>query len=56
MKTNFLGDSDDENLDDTRVKNQTEEDRSKLEKIRLPKRKYAIIHGYNGHKFSGNQK
>jgi hypothetical protein len=38
---------------DKRSKN---EDTSKLEKIRLPKRKYAIIHGYNGHKYSGNQK
>jgi hypothetical protein len=25
-------------------------------KINMPKRKYAIIHGYNGHKFLGNQK
>lgn len=28
----------------------------KPNKIKLPKRKYAIIHGYNGHNFSGNQK
>ncbi len=33
-----------------------DEGRSKLSKIHLPKRKYAIIHGYIGHKFSGNQK
>ena len=26
------------------------------EKISHPKRKYAIIHGYNGHDFFGNQK
>jgi len=51
-----IGDSDDENIDDDRAKNLTEEDRSKLEKIRLPKRKFAIIHGYNGHQFHGNQK
>ncbi len=25
-------------------------------KINFPKRKYAIIHGYNGHLFCGNQK
>ena len=29
---------------------------SKYDKIKLPKRKFCIIHGYNGHKFSGNQK
>jgi hypothetical protein len=29
---------------------------SKKEKIKLPKRKFAIIHGYNGHDFCGNQK
>ena len=28
----------------------------KKEKIKAPKRKYAIIHGYNGHDFCGNQK
>lgn len=28
----------------------------KLGKINLPKRKYAIIHGYSGHNYSGNQK
>ena len=35
---------------------QTETDESKLSKISHPKRKFAIIHGYNGHKFHGNQK
>jgi hypothetical protein len=29
---------------------------NKQKKINLPKRKYAIIHGYNGHNYSGNQK
>ena len=29
---------------------------SNLEKIKLPKRKYAIIHGYLGHNYCGNQK
>ena len=28
----------------------------KLNKVNHPKRKFAIIHGYNGHGFSGNQK
>jgi hypothetical protein len=28
----------------------------KFNKLNLPKRKYAIIHGYNGHNYSGNQK
>ena len=28
----------------------------KLDKIKHPKRKYALIHGYNGHKYHGNQK
>ena len=29
---------------------------NKLTKLSFPKRKYAIIHGYNGHNFCGNQK
>jgi hypothetical protein len=33
--------------------NQTEK---KIDKVSAPKRKYCIIHGYNGHGFSGNQK
>lgn len=33
-----------------------EENEEKFEKIKLPKRKYAIVHGYIGHKYSGNQK
>jgi hypothetical protein len=33
-----------------------DENTSKLNKISFPKRKYAIIHGYNGHQFCGNQK
>jgi hypothetical protein len=28
----------------------------KLNKLQYPKRKYAIIHGYNGHNYCGNQK
>lgn len=32
----------------------TEEERGN--KIQLPKRKYAIVHGYNGHHYCGNQK
>ncbi len=32
----------------------TEED--KIEKIKHPKRKYVLIHGYSGHNYSGNQK
>ena len=36
---------------------QPDEDNSnKKEKLHLPKRKFAIIHGYNGHDFKGNQK
>ena len=37
-------------------KSDDENDDAKKNKLHLPKRKYAIIHGYNGHKFSGNQK
>jgi hypothetical protein len=33
-----------------------DENTSKLNKISFPKRKFAIIHGYNGHQFCGNQK
>jgi hypothetical protein len=29
---------------------------NKKNKITFPKRKFAIIHGYNGHDFCGNQK
>ncbi len=29
---------------------------SNIEKIKYPKRKYVIIHGYNGHQYKGNQK
>jgi hypothetical protein len=29
---------------------------SNLEKIKHPKRKYVLIHGYSGHNYSGNQK
>ena len=32
------------------------EDDEKLEKIKRPKRKFAIVHGYLGHKYCGNQK
>lgn len=35
---------------------QTTQEDKKSNKINLPKRKYAIIHGYNGHNYSGNQK
>ncbi len=36
--------------------NQAEQNNKKANKINLPKRKYAIIHGYNGYNYSGNQK
>ena len=36
--------------------NQAEQNDKKANKINLPKRKYAIIHGYNGYNYSGNQK
>ena len=29
---------------------------NQLKKILLPKKKYAVIHGYNGHSFFGNQR
>ena len=35
---------------------QTTQEDKKSNKLNLPKRKYAIIHGYNGHNYSGNQK
>jgi hypothetical protein len=35
---------------------QTTQEDKKINKLNLPKRKYAIIHGYNGHNYSGNQK
>jgi hypothetical protein len=33
-----------------------DENTSRINKISFPKRKFAIIHGYNGHQFCGNQK
>lgn len=36
--------------------NQNESIEVNHQKIKLPKRKYAIIHGYNGHNYFGNQK
>lgn len=36
--------------------NINEENLEKKSKINLPKRKFAIIHGYNGHNYCGNQK
>jgi tRNA pseudouridine38-40 synthase len=49
------------NIEDTQQVNtykdeKTTENETKLSKIAFPKRKFAIIHGYNGHGFSGNQK
>ena len=43
---------------DTRINynNESLENAPKLNKLSYPKRKFAIIHGYNGHAFSGNQK
>ncbi len=38
---------------ETHVENNQE---NTLDKIRFPKRKYVMIHGYNGHNYSGNQK
>jgi hypothetical protein len=35
---------------------ETEEKEENRDKLKLPKRKYAIIFGYLGHKYSGNQK
>ena len=45
----------DNNLDNIDKENNNE-DNEKGEKIKLPKRKYAIIHGYLGHNYCGNQK
>lgn len=36
--------------------NEEIKEENKLEKIKAPKRRYAIIHGYVGHNYSGNQK
>lgn len=33
-----------------------DENNNQKEKLHFPKRKYAIIHGYFGHDFRGNQK
>lgn len=33
-----------------------DQNENKKDKLNYPKRKYAIIHGYNGHDFKGNQK
>ena len=46
---------DDKNIDKSNNENQKIESQKKS-KIKLPKRKYAIIHGYSGHNYSGNQK
>lgn len=35
---------------------ESEEKEENRDKLKLPKRKYAIIFGYLGHKYSGNQK
>jgi hypothetical protein len=43
-------------LKNNKEQRNNDEPKEKLDKINLPKRKYAIIHGYNGHHFSGNQK
>lgn len=40
----------------TQIQQDTKKDDKKFNKLNLPKRKYAIIHGYNGHNYSGNQK
>ena len=53
-KTNNLNSIKEEN-NETQNKEENKEEK-RLEKINLPKRKYALIHAYNGHKFSGNQK
>ncbi len=54
-----------ENVEDTNIqienregelKNEELKETNKLSKINLPKRKYAIIHGYSGHNYCGNQK
>jgi hypothetical protein len=38
------------------IKEDNEKAEEKLEKYKAPKRKFAIVHGYLGHKYCGNQK
>ena len=41
----------------TLIKEEINQDKEENKgKLKLPKRKFAIIHGYSGHKFCGNQK
>lgn len=44
-----------DNEDNAETQNENGEN-EKLEKIKKPKRKYAIVHGYLGHNYCGNQK
>ena len=53
-ENNIKVDSKPEKKEEEKKNNQRES--HKLEKIKLPKRKFAIIHGYFGQNFSGNTK
>jgi hypothetical protein len=57
MESNIEIDIKEQNKDEIEQKvEDTDKQEEKLDKIHLPKRKYALIHGYNGHAYSGNQK
>ena len=45
-----------EKIENSEKNETTNNEKEKKSKIKLPKRKYAIIHGYSGHNYSGNQK
>jgi tRNA pseudouridine38-40 synthase len=45
-----------EKIENSEKNETTNNEKEKKSKIKLPKRKYEIIHGYSGHNYSGNQK
>ena len=47
---------DEQKLPETKLEEEPLTEDKKFNKLNLPKRKYAIIHGYNGYNYSGNQK
>ena len=54
--TSTTNESKDQSDNRVNLNSDSVENVAKLNKLSFPKRKFAIIHGYNGHAFSGNQK
>lgn len=56
MKNNlFKMESNTENINDNNNNENTQIEQKKT-KVEYPKRKFALIHGYFGHEYCGNQK